>query len=341
MLIFSIILNIGLPYMGGFIMKKKFWLTFLIALIAFSALFAATGHYILNKDSVAYQGEEDNLETEKKIEDKGEILFLLMGIDDQDGSGGVAKVKEKKIEGEDSHKPTGKRTDTMILCKFDFETGDITMLSIPRDSRVNIRGRKGKERINHAHSYGGPYLAMKTVKDFLNLDLEYYVTVDYLAVREIVNAIDGVDIDVPRRMYYNDPTDNPPLLIDIQPGQQTLDGDKSLEYLRFRSYPDGDLGRVAAQQLFMKEFMNQALKPKNILALPKMVKTYYDYVDTNIPLNIIGKGALAANKINLDNMKTATLPGVGKYIGDISYFIHDEEGTKQIVEEMFENFLLE
>lgn len=321
-------------------MKKKFWITFLIALVGFSALFATTSHYILNKDSIAYQGEKDSdLEAEKELEEKGEILFLLMGIDDQDGSGGVAKVKEKKIEGKDAHKPTGKRTDTMILCKYNLETGHITMLSIPRDSRVNIRGRKGKEKINHAHSHGGPYLAVKTVKDFLNIDLEYYVTVDYLAVREIVNAIGGVEIDIPERMYYSDPTDKPPLLIDFQPGLKTLDGDDSIKFLRYRS-KEGDLGRIKNQKLFMKEFIKQTLKPKNIIRLPKMIKTYYDYVDTNIPMNVILKGIGTVKKVDLDNMNVGVVPGVGEYIGGQSYFIYDEEETKQIVEELFGNYLL-
>lgn len=280
-------------------------------------------------------------EIEAIEDDLDEMIFLLMGIDDQEGTGGVAKVKEKKIEGEDRHDVTGKRSDTMVLCKYNFETGNITMMSIPRDSRVNIRGRKNPEKIAHAHSYGGPYLAIKTVKDFLNIDLKYYVTVDYLAVKKIVDAIKGVDIDVPVRMYYSDPTDKPPLLIDIYPGQQTLSGDKSLEYLRFRSYPDGDEGRVKAQQLFMKEFIQQVLRPKNILALPKMGKTYYDYVDTNIPLGLVIKAVMSANKIDIDNMKVGTLPGEGKYVGGVSYFLHDESKTRELVKEMFGDFLLD
>lgn len=322
-------------------MRKKFWVTFLIALIGFSAIFAGAGRYVLNKNSVAsIEDGEDNLELEEMTNDKNEILFLLKGIDDQDGTGGVKKVKEKKIEGEDKHKPTGKRTDTMILCKFNFETGDITMLSIPRDSRVNIRGRKEKEKIAHAHSYGGPYLAMKTVKDFLDIDLKYYVTVDYLAVKEIVNAIGGVKIDVPARMYHSDPTDKPPLLIDFQPGLQELDGEDSIKFLRYRDKVKGDISRVENQQLFMKEFIKQVLKPKNILALPKIAKTYFDYVDTNIPLGVALKGIGSAKKIDLDNMNTAIVPGEGEYIGGISYFIYYENETKALVQEMFGDFLL-
>ncbi|NMA87124.1 MAG: LCP family protein, partial [Tissierellia bacterium] len=108
----------------------------------------------------------------------------------------------------------------------------------------------------------------------------------------------------------------------------------------FRSYPEGDLGRVAAQQVFMKQFLKEVLKPKNVLALPKMVKIYYDYVDTNIPMNIFVKGAMTANKIDLENMKVGTLPGEPEYIGPISYFLYDEMETQNVVKELFPEFLL-
>ena len=90
----------------------------------------------------------------------------------------------------------------------------------------------------------------------------------------------------------------------------------------------------------MKEFIKQVLKPKNILALPKIAKTYFDYVDTNIPLGVALKGIGSAKKIDLDNMNTATVPGEGEYIGGISYFIYYENETKALVQEMFGDFLL-
>ena len=327
-------------------MKKKFWITFFVSIVVFSALFSFVGLYIFDDDSVISIGKGDNeyLDKDEKekveeIEDKGQILFLLMGVDDLEGQGGIRALK-KMEEDEHGYKKTGMRTDTMILCKYNYETAEITMLSIPRDSRVNIRGIRSMEKINHAHSYGGPILAVQTVKDFLGVDLEYYVTVDYYAVKEIVDAIGGVELDVPQRMYYSDPTDKPPLLIDLYPGLQTLDGDKALQYLRFRSYPEGDIGRVKAQQYFMKEFIKQALQPKNITKIPKMVQTYFNYVDTNIPITAALKALPKLKDIDFENIKMATVPGEGRDIGPQNYYIPYEEQTRQLVEEMFEGFVL-
>lgn len=90
----------------------------------------------------------------------------------------------------------------------------------------------------------------------------------------------------------------------------------------------------------MKEFIKQALQPKNILKLPKMAKTYYDYVDTNIPLGTILRGVSTANKLDIDNLNIETLPGDGDYIEGVSYYIYDEVGSREIVNEIFGDFLL-
>lgn len=318
-------------------MKKRFWGTFLMAIIGFSVLFAGAGRYILNKDSVASVGDaEEDDSDEIESDDKDEIIFLLTGIDE---STGIEKIKEKEIK-ENEYTTTGYRTDTMMLCKFNFETGDISILSIPRDTRVNIRGRENQEKINHAYSYGGPYLTLRTVKDLLKIDLDYYVTVDYLAVKEVVDAIGGVDIDVPMNMRKSDPTDKPPLDINLTKGLQTLYGKESLDFLRFRDYPEGDVDRVHAQQLFMKEFMKQVLQPENITRLPKIAKTYFDNVDTNIPMGTVLKGITSANKIDIDNLNIETLPGDGEYIGKVSYFLYDEIELEALVREMFGDFLI-
>ncbi|SCL89844.1 LCP family protein [Sporanaerobacter sp. PP17-6a] len=310
-------------------MKKKFWTAFLISLVCFSIIFTIAGKYLSDNNIVDFSQEDDS-----EDEFKDEILFLFMGID---ANGGIEKIKENRNKEGDRYIETGNRTDTMMLCKFNFKTGETNILSIPRDTRVRIRGRKNEYKINAAYSYGGPYLAVDTVKDFLNIDLKYYVTVDYLAVKEIVDAIGGIKIDVPQDMKHND---IPSLRINIKKGFQTLDGDKAIEFLRYRGYKEADIGRIKAQQMFIKEFIKQVLKPKNIIKLPKMINAYFDYIDTNIPLNSMVKAVTNANKLNMENVKTETIPGDGKKIGKEDFWIYDENKTKELTDEMFEDFLI-
>lgn len=310
---------------------KKFLLSFLISLICFALIFMGVDKLIFSKDSsttIAPDDKEDNLQAEKpNRKNKNELLFLFMGVDAKD-------IKKSK----------GTRSDTMMLINVNLKTGKINLLSIPRDTRVFIKGKEDK--INHAHAFGGAELSMRTVREFLNIELDYYVKVDYKAVVEIVEAIGGVYIDVPRKMKYDDPKADPPLHIDIDKGPQLLDGKNSHDFLRWRKNNDlrveiGDIGRIEMQQMFIKELVKQTLKPKNILQIPSFIETYYDYVETNIPLTLMAKGALSAKKIDTDIMVTNTIPGSGKTIAKTSYWIYNVDETKIIVKEMFEDYLLD
>ena len=195
-------------------MKKTFFKTFFISLILFSAIWGGFIYKTVIK-AEGEQGEYQYKETfiDRLIEGKDDITFLLLGVDSKDVS-----------------QTSGIRTDTMMLCRLDTSTGEISILSIPRDTKARIRGRKYEEKINHAHSYGGPELSVKAVKDLLGIDLEYYVKVDYNIVKEMVDIIGGVDIYVPMDMKYSDPVADPPLYIDLKKGYQTLDGDKALQF---------------------------------------------------------------------------------------------------------------
>ncbi|MBU5438782.1 LCP family protein [Tissierella sp. MSJ-40] len=328
-------------------MKKKLLLSFIIAFMCFTLIFMAVDRKFFSKNNSAVvsdtgSDEDINLDEKGKISD--EILFLLMGIDDK---GGIDKVKERKAKSQEGYQSTGNRSDTMMLCKVNFKTGEINIISIPRDTKVRIRGRKNDSKINAAYSLGGAYLAVDTVRDLLNIDLNYYVTVDYKAVIEIVDAIGGVEIDVPRDMEYTDPTDDPPLNINIKKGLQVLDGDKAHGFLRWRKnndrtveYPEGDIDRIKAQQMFMKELIKQTLRPKNILKLPALIETYFNNVETNIPIGVVLQGARLATKIDMDNITTEIIPGEAKYIGPTSYYIYDKVEIESLVKTMFSDYLL-
>lgn len=309
-------------------MKKSFFTSFIISLLSFSLIFVGVDKLVLS--SRGEVGTTNNQGTKTKVKEGGEIvdksvLVLLMGIDNDGPSANASLTQER-----------GRRTDTIMLAKANFETGEIDILSIPRDTRVLVKGRKDK--INHAHSYGGPDLAISTIENFLDLNIDYYVKVDFAGVKEIVDAIGGVELNVPVRMKYTDPVAKPPLRIDLQPGLQTLDGQKAHDYLRFRRYPEGDVGRVHAQQYFMTELAKQILQPSNILNIDKIIGTYYDYVDTNMPLSRMLKYALSAGKLDTENIRTEMIPGDFATIDGLSYWIYNEEGTKQMVDAMFPEY---
>ncbi|TJX64106.1 LytR family transcriptional regulator [Soehngenia saccharolytica] len=310
-------------------MKKQFITVFIVSLLAFASIYAVLANTIFDEEKVAAEDPLNPIDEEPIENDKNELVFLLLGVDAKD-------LDHAK----------GTRTDTIMLTRVNFDTGKISILSIPRDTRTMVNGKLDK--INAAHAYGGVDMTLEAVSDLIGFDIDYYVLVDYQIVKEVVDAIGGVDIEVPFDMKYDDPTADPPLHINLEKGFQNLNGQEAHDFLRFRhnnnytvGYPDGDVGRIKAQQYFMKELVKQTLTPKNIFKIPTLIKTYYNNVETNIPFNFVLKGATMVNKIDTNLMETATIPGEGEYIGDISYFIYDGEQMQELVNNMFGDYIVE
>lgn len=264
----------------------------------------------------------DTIEPDNEIEQivEKELFFLIMGID-----------------GESAFSPSvkGTRTDTMILTKVNFDTGEILMVNLPRDSRVKINGRYDK--LNHSHSYGGTKLVMQTIRDFTRLDLDYYVKVDYHIVKSLVDSLGGIEFDVPMDMHYEDPVANPPFKVHLNKGLQTLNGEQALGLLRYRG-DMGDITRIGHQQAFLKEAAKQALKLKNIPKLGKFVSTMFQYIDTNLTKKQLASAVLHANKLKPEEMETLVLPGKPTYINGLSYWSLDEEGCRAIFKEHFKDY---
>lgn len=317
-------------------MKSKFFLSFLIALVVFTGVYlwvwnqlegGFTAVQALEKEAGVEQVENIEEGNEIKQINLDEVFFLLVGVDTSD-------VNSIRI-GEDGQ--TGIRSDTMILCRVNFNDGSIKMMSLPRDSRVPVRGNLDK--LTHAHSYGGMRLLMQTVRDFTDLDVDYYVRVDYRAVEKIVDAIGGVELDIPTRMQYHDTTAGKELHIDFEPGLQKLDGQDAIRFLRYRTYSDGDIDRVKMQQYFLTEMIKQTLTPRNIIRLPQLLNVYSSYIDTNMETNMVYSGVTMAGKLNTELIETTTLPGDFLRL-DASYWQVYEPGAKQAIEEYFGDYLM-
>ena len=205
------------------------------------------------------------------------LNVLLLGIDAREGE-------------------TNTRTDTIILASVDPKTKQMSLLSIPRDTRVYIP-KHGYDRINSAAVYGGPEMTMEVVSDLLGIPLKYYVLVDFNGFKNIVDTLGGVTLEVEQDMYHYDPTDNYAYHIDLKKGLQRLDGDKALQYVRYRGYAMGDIDRTAHQQKFLIALGKEVLQPSTILKLPSLVPTINKYVKTNLSLSDMMKLASAAKSM--------------------------------------------
>lgn len=222
------------------------------------------------------------------------------------------------------------RSDTLMAVTVNREAGSAQILSLPRDTRVQIEGN-GFDKINHAYAYGGHELTKKTVEKLLGVPMDYYVLVDIQAFERIIDALDGVDINVEKRMYYEDPWDDDGgLVIDLYPGMQHMDGKKAIQYVRFRD-GEGDIGRIARQQHFMQAVMEKLLSPAVLPKLPKMMEEIRSAVETDMPLTEMVSLAQLLPSIREHGMTSEMVPGSPAYLEDISYWLPDIMQLRKMV----------
>lgn len=173
------------------------------------------------------------------------------------------------------------RSDAMIVVSIDPVTKGIHLLSVLRDTYVDIPGY-AKNRINAAITLGGPELAMKTVGNLLDLDIQYYFYADFQGFIALVDAIGGVDFYVEKDMYYTDKADNHEFDIDLKQGQQLLDGDKALQYVRFRHDKLSDFTRTERQRDLLKAIASKLQSGWNLFNLPEILAKVTPHLETNM-----------------------------------------------------------
>ena len=246
---------------------------------------------------------------------------------------GLLVTKDKAtvmIMGVDKRNDDVGRSDTLMVATLDPDKNQAALLSIPRDTRVKIKGH-GYDKINAAYAYGDRKLSQQTVEGLLGIKIDHYIVIDIHGFTKIIDALGGVDIDVEKRMYYEDPWDDDGgLYIDLQPGMQHMDGKTAVTYVRYRD-EEGDIGRIRRQQKFMKAVMDKLVSPAIIPRLPSMVSAMYDAVETDMSISelLSFMGTLQEAKDN--GLKSEMLPGKPVYIDDISYWIPDISKTRQIL----------
>ena len=228
-------------------------------------------------------------------------------------------------------------TDTMMVAMFNVKDNTVSILNVPRDTYVTTKNHSGK--INGVYSQGRKIAknagysdedisakGMSYLKEMINytfgIPIHKYVLINLQGFKELVNKIGGVYFDVPIRMYYTDPEQG--LYIDLQPGYQLLNGDKSEQLIRFRQnndgtgyaryingeyYPDADIGRIKTQQHFIAALLKKMINPLDINNIKSLFEVGSKYMVTDINAADMVWFAQKMTNVKLENMRTHTLPG--------------------------------
>lgn len=237
----------------------------------------------------------------------GRMNILLMGVDSN---------------GANTQRFVGTRSDTMMLVSCDPTAKRVGIVSIPRDSRVEIPGH-GADKINAAHAFGGPELAVDTVKEVFGVPVDHYVVIDVQGLRKVFELLGPVEVKVEKKMRYQDHAAH--LKVALDPGVQALTPQQAEQYVRFRHDARGDIGRIDRQQWFLRQVSSKLREPQVLLKLPELFKLANEYVVTDLSVEDMARLAGFGKDIQSSQVVTATLPGDARTIRGGSYWIPDPE----------------
>lgn len=311
--------------------KKKLGRIFLRAVIVtFMILAVIVGAFAFIYNKFLFNGDGGSIFQEKEPDPINKTLAVF-GVDEE-----------------------GYRTDVIFVVNYNSETGKSRVISIPRDTKVDwseeqqakmkeIKGYSvSVSKINEMTSYVGmehiKEFTVPEIEELLDIQIDNYIIITIDAFKQIVDAIGGVEVDVPvlngNGLHYDDNSQD--LHIHLNPGLQILDGEAAEGLVRFRKgYVEGDVGRIKTQQLFLEAFAKKVTSPQIITKIPNIIKTIFDTVSTDIKLSEISNYVPYLKSLRADQVTFNIIPGEGQYIGSKSYFIVDEEAMPDFLKEVF------
>lgn len=297
--------------------RRKIFLWILIPILTILLLSIGYGVYLAMKLADVADDAHQELERGNKSEKRMEAVYpgkdnfsvLFIGVDERKG--------EKKS-----------RSDVLLLATFNKDEKTIKMLSIPRDSRVHVPGHEGLTKINNAHYWGGVDLAVETVEELLDVPVDYYVKLNFDAFIEIIDALGGIDVNVPFTFTEMDSQDNPNA-ITLHEGLQHLNGEEALAFVRMRKQdPRGDFGRNDRQKEVLKAVIKKAASLSSILKFDDVL----DSIGKNMTTNLTFQNALALHPYaqSITSIDSLKLDGQDLWLDNVYYFELDEDSVEEV-----------
>lgn len=282
-------------------------------------MFVGYGSYLAYQTLQAASDSYDDLGREKsELRDKevtisnDPVSILIMGVED------YASEYDRG------------RTDTLMVATFNPDDKRLQLLSIPRDTKVEIVGKDMVDKINHAYAYGGKEMTIETVENFLDIPIDYYATVNFEAFKNIVDILGGITVDVPFDFEQNS-DDRVAEKLQFYEGEMELDGRHALAYARMRmSDPLGDIGRNQRQQQVIKAIIDKALSPGTVTKIDDLVNEVGRNVETNMR---ISEGLAFLKKysdFDVSNIEQIKLETHSEMINGIHYQVPNYDSLEEV-----------
>ncbi|MCY1689990.1 LCP family protein [Exiguobacterium sp. SL14] len=290
-------------------MKKWKWIVLTLTGICLLLLFGSGG-YVYQKASQTMKEVQvqvpvkASVETEKAVEQKKGLSFLLLGVD------------QRKNE-------TG-RSDTIIVVTVDPKTNKSQMISIPRDLKTEIIGNGSNDKINHAYAFGGPQMALDTVSHLLDIRIDYFAEINLDGFTDLVNAVDGVTVENDINFSYYE--------MQFPKGELSLNGKEALAYARMRyDDPRGDFGRQIRQRQVVQAVADKMTEGFSIRRFNAVLEALGKNVKTNVPFSV-ARTVATDYRDALRNVETLSLDGKGGIESDGIYYWHPTDKSLKDVQ---------
>ncbi|RCW77392.1 LCP family protein [Saliterribacillus persicus] len=299
---------------------RVFLSVFILALI----IGIGTGVYLIYETYQAASDTYDELERGEKSEKREQavsisndpISILMMGVENYTSDGDHG------------------RSDTLMVATFNPEDEHLKLLSIPRDTLVDIPGRDNRDKINHSFAFGGKELTIKTVENFLDIPIDYYATVNFEGFKAIVDTLGGITVDVPFEFEQNS-DDRVAEKLQFREGEMDLNGRYALAYARMRKAdPAGDFGRNERQKQVIEAIIKEVTSVSTVTKVDDLGKDLGENVETNMKVSEGLSFLKKYSNFRTSNIEQLKLDGYDDRIDGVYYYVPDETSLANIQNEL-------